>query len=108
MLRVRGILCMAIMMFAGACVADATGETNEPAAVESELAEVQAAGCSVLLSCNAPGGDGTRCRQQGCSLRAAELECELEALSVCGAVVCPVILIKTDGTRENLCRPVPE
>lgn len=62
------------------------------------------ANCSVVTTCNAPGGDGTRCRQQpGCTVGAARLECALESIVVCGAAVCPVVLIKLNGTRENLC-----
>lgn len=86
--------------------APASGATSaEQAATMRTTPEVAQAqsGCAVVQTCDAAGPDGTRCRQQGCSVSAAELECELEAFSVCGAAVCPVILIKSDGTRENLC-----
>jgi hypothetical protein len=69
----------------------------------AQAVQAAAAGCSVVVSCNAPGPEGTRCRQQGCSLGAARLECALESVAVCGAAVCPVILVELDGTRENLC-----
>jgi hypothetical protein len=76
--------------------------TSEQALTTS--ADAAAAGCAVVTTCNAAGGDGTRCRQQaGCSLAEARLECALESVFVCGAATCPVILIKLDGTRENLC-----
>lgn len=83
---------------------EAALETAATSRASTEIEDRAAAtGCAVVTTCNAAGPDGTRCRQQGCSLGAAELECELEAFSVCGAAICPLILIATDGTRENLC-----
>ena len=86
--------------------AEATLETTATSQDSTAMADAApaAVGCAVVTTCNAAGPDGTRCRQQGCSLGAAELECELEAVSVCGTAICPVILIRTDGTRENLCQ----
>jgi hypothetical protein len=122
MLRVRALFPIAIAMILVSCGVDPGGDprgdeaqrddaeaTLETAATAqastaTDDAVAAAAGCAVVTTCNAAGPDGTRCRQQGCSLGAAELECELEAFVVCGAAICPVILIRTNGTRENLCR----
>ena len=123
MLRVPAMFPITIAMFLVSCAvepetdtraseiqrddAEATLETATNAQESTGLhdaAPAAAAGCAIVTTCNAPGPDGTRCRQQGCSLGAAELECELEAFSVCGAPICPVILIRTDGTRNNLCQ----
>jgi len=122
MLRVRALFSIAIAMTLVSCAVDPAGDprTTEAqrddteaaletaataqAATGRDDAASAAAGCAVVTTCNAAGPDGTRCRQQGCSLGAAELECELEAFSVCGAATCPVILIRTDGTRDNLCQ----
>ena len=121
MLRVRAMFSITIALFLASCAVqpepdprgiEAQGEdaaaTLETTASQVSTAMADAApaavGCAVVTTCNAAGPDGTRCRQQGCSLGAAELECELEAVSVCGTAICPVILIRTDGTRENLCQ----
>jgi hypothetical protein len=122
MLRVRAVFPITIAMFLVSCAVqpepdprgiemqrDDAEATLETAATSQESTVVDdaapaAAGCAVVTTCNAAGPDGTRCRQQGCSLGAARLECELEAFSVCGTAICPVILIRTDGTRENLCQ----
>jgi hypothetical protein len=58
-----------------------------------------AASCSIVQFCNAPGSDGTRCLQQGCSLATAQAECSREAPAVCGTPVCPWIFVALDGTR---------
>jgi hypothetical protein len=122
MLRVRALFSIAIAMTLVSCAVDPAGDprateaqrddaesaletaATAQAATGTDDAALAAAGCAVVTTCNAAGPDGTRCRQQGCSLGAAELECELEAFSVCGAATCPVILIRTDGTRDNLCQ----
>ena len=57
------------------------------------------AGCSIVQFCNAPGSDGTRCLQQGCSLAAAQHECSVESPIVCGKPLCPWIFVALDGTR---------
>jgi len=132
MLRARGIFSITILMtILGGCALDPAvsspeteaqsdgaerlriddpvsasevGVAEQASTVGAPAEAVQAAGgCSVVVSCNAPGPDGTRCRQQGCSLGAAKLECALESVSICGTAVCPVILIESDGTRVNLC-----
>lgn len=120
MVRTR-VLCpiAALVVALSACAADApddvgearldepvTGVTEQTASTssEDEPASDALANCSVVTTCNAPGSDGTRCRQQpGCTAGAARLECALESVAVCGAAVCPVILIRLNGTRENLC-----
>jgi hypothetical protein len=64
--------------------------------------------CSIVQFCNAPGADGTRCLQQGCSLTAAQDECTRESLQFCGTPVCPWIFVASDGTRfrntTGVCR----
>jgi hypothetical protein len=57
------------------------------------------AGCSVVEYCNAPGSDGSRCRQQGCTLANAIAECESETRQFCGTPQCPWIFVATGGTR---------
>ncbi len=132
MLRANGRFSIAILMTFVACAADPAGDPldTDPPTAEREAAPpddpapvsgiaaaeqastasaaadpVQAApGCAVVQTCNAAGPDGTRCRQLGCSVGAAALECALESTLICGAAVCPVILIELDGTRENLCK----
>ena len=66
----------------------------------------QAVNCSIVEFCNAPGSDGTRCRQRGCSLGAAENECKREARTVCGSARCPLFFVTSGGTRMRLgCPP---
>ena len=57
------------------------------------------AGCSIVQFCNAPGPDGARCLQQGCSLSAALAEWTAETRAACGTPVCPWIFVALDGTR---------
>lgn len=65
------------------------------------------ANCSVVQYCNAPGNDGTICRQQaGCSVAAATSECVTEVRNVCGGATCPWKLVRTDGVRIDLCGPI--
>jgi hypothetical protein len=128
MLKATGIfLCAILVTVMAGCVSDPAedlleteqavtatgasgpaGATGEPEGTEAAGAiggaDAAAVGCSVVTTCNAVGPDGTRCRQQGCSLGAAVLECQLESFTVCGVAVCPVIFIRLDGTRQNLCR----
>src|SRR4051812_44605580 len=51
----------------------ATGDVSDSAPIEDAINP--RAGCSIVQFCNAPGSDGTRCLQQGCSLGAALDEC---------------------------------
>jgi hypothetical protein len=57
------------------------------------------AGCSFVEWCNAPGADGSRCRQEGCTIAAAIAECESETRQFCGTPQCPWIMVASDGTR---------
>jgi len=75
-----------------------TGDDTADASPIEDAIEPHA-GCSVVQFCNAPGNDGTRCRQQGCSLGAALAECERESRAVCGTPVCPWIFVELNGTR---------
>jgi hypothetical protein len=61
------------------------------------------AGCSVVEWCNAPGGDGTRCRQTGCSVPTAIAECKADVDVVCGDPICPWIFTSVTGARRDLC-----
>lgn len=54
---------------------------------------VPGSGCSIVQFCNAPGPDGTRCVQQGCSLSTAMSECDREAHLICGTPVQPWIFV---------------
>jgi hypothetical protein len=116
MLRRPGLFTITVLIsMLGACAVEpvdpaepgepsARSEAVEPSEAAPPPGEAAAANCAVVTTCNAAGADGTRCRQQpGCGVAAARLECELEAFVVCGAAVCPTILIRLDGTRENLC-----
>lgn len=105
-----------------ACAASPTGDVSSgqgvtdwqiedpaaaPAAVDSSTADAApvqgaitpAVSCSIVQFCNAPGSDGTRCLQQGCSLDTALAECSREAPAVCGTPVCPWIFVALDGRR---------
>jgi len=61
------------------------------------------AGCSVVEWCNAPGFDGTRCQQTGCSVSAAIAECRADVDFVCGNPICPWIFTSITGARRDLC-----
>jgi len=63
------------------------------------------ANCSIVQFCNAPGSDGTRCLQQGCSVAAAISECRAETQTVCGGHTCPWIFVTSSGQRTDLCQP---
>jgi hypothetical protein len=41
--------------------------------------------------------------QQGCSIGAAEKECETETRQICGTPKCPFIFVTSSGARLNLC-----
>jgi hypothetical protein len=61
-----------------------------------------AANCSQVNFCNAPGSDGTECKQLGCSLLAAQNECKNEAAKICGAPVCPFIFITSSNQHITM------
>jgi hypothetical protein len=77
----------------------ATTDKDSSDAAPVEGAITPDVSCSIVQFCNAPGSDGTRCLQQGCSLSAAQAECSREAPAVCGTPVCPWIFVASDGTR---------
>jgi hypothetical protein len=54
--------------------------------------------CVVVQYCDAPGPDGTRCVQNGCSVPDALTECSIEAPREC-RIVCPFVLIGPGGKR---------
>lgn len=87
----------------------AMAEESEYATAEDSLSTNSAddpviqANCSIVQYCNAPGADGTRCIQQGCSLSAALSECEVETYNVCGTPVCPWIFVDLNGVRWRSC-----
>jgi len=106
------VACGAVTSDDPASSADQGSWTTEPpaaapgaAASDDTVAGATAAGtsqatsCSIVQFCNAPGSDGTRCLQQGCSLTAALDECEVESRRVCGTPVCPWVFVALDGTR---------
>jgi len=80
------------------------GEAADPASTNpTDGATNIAANCSIVQWCNAPGSDGTRCIQQGCSFDAARTECINEGWAICGTPLCPWALIDTNGVRHELC-----
>jgi hypothetical protein len=120
MLRAWSVLAItSFLAMVGACAVDAsdpadpaTAETwvldpappaatpaDPPAASLVDGGASQAVSCSIVQFCNAPGTDGTRCLQQGCSLTAALAECTTESRAVCGTPVCPWIFVAIGGAR---------
>jgi len=85
--------------------ATSSGGADEPAnsASPADNAINPRAGCSIVQFCDAPGSDGTRCLQQGCSFDAARTECINEGWNVCGTPKCPWALVDTHGVRHELC-----
>ncbi len=79
---------------------DASAETTSSTSFSNE-AVTQANGCSIVQWCNAPGSEGTVCKQLGCSEQAAENECFVESHNVCGTPRCPWIFVTLDGRRLN-------
>jgi hypothetical protein len=75
-------------------------DTSDGEAVTAPTGTIEPrANCSIVQFCNAPGSDGSRCIQQGCSLADAEAECQRETVTVCGAPTCPWALVETNGTK---------
>ena len=74
--------------------------TSEAVAALTGTVHPNAANCSIVQFCDAPGADGTRCLEQpGCTLDQAAAECDREVPTVCGTGKCPWILVLTDGRR---------
>lgn len=116
---------LAIGLLAGLLVAGCSGEdagdrlrgphvaeSDDPAAAGGDgLSEAAATapgdgvsaagnGCSTVQYCNAPGQDGARCRQLGCSLDEALAECAAETPRVCGdPPLCPWAFYTLSGQR---------
>lgn len=63
---------------------------------------INATNCTIVQFCNAPGSDGTVCKQQACTLSTAATECVTDTNFVCGARVCPWKLITTSGSTIDL------
>ena len=86
----------------------AAEEAGDSEAVDGDPADK--AGKSYVQYCNAPGDNGTVCRQQGCSgdacyaqEAAAISECRSEVRSVCGSPVQPFFIVfKADGFWQRL------
>lgn len=57
------------------------------------------AGCVVVQYCDAPGPDGTRCVQTGCSVQDALTACSLEAPRECARIKCPFVFVGPGGKR---------
>ena len=124
MLRVYSVSVMiALMATLSACGVDpvrgppgddpGSVQADEQAATSSDTADLAAsgtptddaigprAGCSVVQFCNAPGSDGTRCLQQGCSVQTAVTECKNEVPGVCGSPVSPWIFVTLNGVHHT-------
>jgi len=69
--------------------------SNEPSNAEPPSPESPAEippgenGCTLVVYCDAPGPDGTLCRQEACSLEGAIADCDEDARYVCGTPVEP-------------------
>ncbi|HEX8114045.1 MAG TPA: hypothetical protein VF516_40210 [Kofleriaceae bacterium] len=75
-----------------------------PDAVSDAVPRPSAAGpvsCVVIQYCDAPGPDGTRCVQKGCSVQEALTECTIEAPRECHPLVCPFVFLGHGGVRFN-------
>lgn len=77
---------------------------GEPTSASSPSEAVtQASGCSVVQFCDAPGSDGARCKQLGCSFNAAFEECVEETPRICGTPKCPWRFILLSGSSFDIC-----
>jgi hypothetical protein len=83
-------------------IGDWVVEGKEPAAAGGFVTPRSAIGptsCVVVQYCDAPGPDGTRCVQTGCSVQDALTECTIEAPRECYRVVCPFVFVGPGGKR---------
>ena len=87
--------------FSAAALEDAMAKQTLSASSAEDAANLTA-NCSIVQFCNAPGSDGTRCVQQGCSVQAAFDECVTETFNVCGAPSCPWKLVLLNGTSGTI------
>ena len=85
-------------------IGDWVVEGREPAApgalsgIGSPRGPIGPITCAVVQSCDAPGPDGTRCVQSGCSVLDALTECSIEAPRAC-RIVCPFVFVGPGGKR---------
>lgn len=77
-----------------------SSDTADLASNPTDDAIVPRAGCSVVQFCNASGSDGTVCKQQGCTIQTAEVECRSEVKTVCGSPVATWIFVTSNGVRH--------
>jgi hypothetical protein len=56
-------------------------------------------GCVTVQYCDAPGPDGTRCVQTGCSVQDALIACSREAPRQCLRIACPFVFVGPGGKR---------
>jgi hypothetical protein len=81
----------------------ASGDDEPTSAGSPNEAVTQASGCSVVEFCDAPGSDGARCKQLGCSFNAAFEECVAETPRVCGTPKCPWRFVPLSGASFDIC-----
>lgn len=84
----------------------AAGDDVVAGAAAAPGAVTPATRCVIVMYCDAPGPDGTRCVQQGCSLIDALDECADEAPRECLHLTCPWVLVARGGKRfvNGSCR----
>ncbi len=70
-------------------------------------AVTQANNCSIVVWCNAPGVNGTVCRQLGCTLPQTLNECNADARAICGTLHYPLVIILLDGQVQPQPTPPP-
>jgi hypothetical protein len=78
------------------------GREPAPGAVSGGVARrgpVGSVSCVVVQYCDAPGPDGTRCVQTGCSVPDALTECSIEAPRACSRIACPFVFVGPGGKR---------
>lgn len=82
-------------------IGDWVVEGSKPAAgpIAGPVAQRGPITCVVVQYCDAPGPDGTRCVQNGCSVLDALTECSVEAPRECARVVCPFVFVGPGGKR---------
>ena len=80
--------------------AEISDSATEALSSSSSEASTVAVNCSITQFCDAPGADGARCVQRGCTFEQATNECVDETTSICGrAFVCPFVFVDGNGRR---------
>jgi hypothetical protein len=103
------LLTIFLMCCVTGCMAESPPEDEQSdvqAVSDGDLANeavTQASGCSVVQWCDAPGSDGARCKQLGCSFHDAFEECVAETPRVCGTPKCPWRFLQLDGQSFDIC-----